>query len=111
MAWFSRWLKQTATYWAPLSEGGVTADPTFVAPVAIACRWIEKDDKFISPEGRDEVSSSTVWTEVAVELKGYLLLGTSTVTDPVDVDGAFLIRRIRRVPNTDGSKTARKALL
>ena len=112
MGWFKRWMRQTATYWAPTGPGpGPTVESTYAAPVAITCRWILKQDKFVSTEGRDEVSSAVVWTEEEVVLKGYLFLGTSTSTTPANVASAFLIRRIREVTSTDGSKTARKAML
>lgn len=104
-------MNQTATYWAPDGTSGITGELQFAAPVTISCRWIEKEDKYISPEGRDEVSSSTVWTESSISENGYLFLGVSSESDPLSVQDAFIVRRIREVPSTDGSKTARRIML
>jgi hypothetical protein len=91
-------LKQTITYWAPTGEtqfGG----KTFAAPVAIKGRWEDKLENIVDSFGREYVTKSRVYTSQALELTGYIYLGTSVAADPRGVEGAAEVRTVTSVPS------------
>lgn len=104
----ARLCKQTAVYWGdPVNdgEGGFLYDP----PVEILCRWEERNEIFVLPNGDDAVSKSVVFVLQRVDLNGFLFLGTldqlydsaessGVVLDPKTIDGAFAIRRFDNTP-------------
>ena len=113
--------KQIAVYWgSPVNDG--YGGKTFASPVEILCRWEDKNETFIAPNGDQSVSKSVVYVLQDVDQEGYLFLGTldslydaaessATVIDPKDV-AAYLIRRFDKLPAL-GSTTEflRKAYL
>ncbi len=100
--------KQTAVYWGnPVNDGygGFTYD----YPVEILCRWEDKNDIFVAANGDEVMAKSFVYVLEDLDLNGMLYLGTidevydpfessATTIDPKDVPGAFLIRRIDKLP-------------
>jgi len=69
-------------------------DITYGTPASVICRWEEKSEKFMNPDGGEEfISSSIVWLDQDVDEGGFLFLGTSVVADPETVDGARSIQR------------------
>ena len=111
MSWYSRTLRQTATYWAPASVSGVYQTPTWTVPVAISVRWEEKSERFVDRGGAELMSSATVWLNQDVVEGGYLFLGTSVIASPKSVDGAFPIKKFDSQTDIKGRLTVRKALL
>ena len=94
---------QTATYWgAPVEDG--YGKHTFATPVQILVRWDEEQVKFVNSGGEEEVSRARVMTLQDVALGGYLFLGTSASTNPEDLDEAWVIKAIEKVPEL-GSTT------
>lgn len=111
MSWYTRLLKQTATYWAPTGHSDGYGTVTYAAPTTLTVRWEDRNEKFLGPEGRDEVSASIVWTNQDVEIGGYMLLGTSSATDPENTDGAYIIRRFDKIWDVKGRVVERRAIL
>jgi len=85
-------LNQVATYWGNPSPDG-WGGQTFDSPVAIDVRWVDKQQLFISVEGKEERSKAVVYVDQDVDLGGFLYLGTSAETNPEDQDGALEIGR------------------
>ena len=92
MSTTTRNLRQTATYWAPSTPDGF-GSRSYSAPVAVNCRWTQKQELFVDSAGKEVLSQAVVWCDTDVALEGYLYLGTSTETDPSTLDGAFEIRQ------------------
>jgi len=107
---YTRNMNQALTYWPP---DGVDAfgGRTFGAPQEITGRWQTKRDLFRDPDGRELVSSTVVYTDQEVEVRGYLYLGTSAASDPTTVDGAREIRNVGLSPSLDATQTLHKAWL
>jgi hypothetical protein len=94
----SRHMKQTVTYWAPLGTNSYGARQ-FAAPVQLKARWEDVGELFRSPSGQEVVSKAKVFTPSAVDLGGYLYLGTSAATDPKTVANAREILSVREMPD------------
>lgn len=119
MSIITRMRKQTATYWSttPDGYGGVE----FSAPVAIECRWEDKQERFVDETGRETVSRSIVYVDRDLEVGGYLALGdysasTSTTTTGEEPsftppDTARPIRKFDKLPNLRNTETLRTAWL
>lgn len=107
---YTRRMHQAATYWPP---AGIDAagKVTFGAPVAIACRWENRNEIFIGPQGREETSTAVVYVGSDVTLQGYLYLGDSVATNPKTVAGAREIRGRGVSPSLGNSQYLVKVFL
>ena len=103
-------LLQIATYWAPLAKDGY-GGYTFDNPVTIDCRWLQKQELFIDAKGKEKVSAAIVLVGQDIGLGGYLYLGTSTESNPKDIDGSYEIRSFAKIPDIKGTSFLRKAWL
>lgn len=103
--------KQTATYWgAPAPDG--SGGTTYAAPATISVRWEENTEEAYDATGAKFVSQAKVFTKQAVDVGGYLFLGTSVATHPSQVVGAYKIRNSVSTPALrDAGKAEWKALL
>jgi hypothetical protein len=111
MTWYSRLLKQDATYWAPASVSGVYHTVTWTAPVAIKVRWETKSERFVDRSGADLVSSAVVFLNQDVVEGGYLFLGTSVVASPKSLALARPIKKFDSLTDVRNRQTVRKAIL
>ena len=107
-------MKQTAVYWEPngVDEFG---KPEWTDPVEISCRWEDKQQEFINANGETQISSSVLFVDRDLELKGVLLLGEldSLVDedDPKLNDGAWEILQTGKLPDFKGKKYLRTVYL
>lgn len=110
MSFLNRFLKQTCTYWSP---GTVGADgrPAFGTPTTMSCRWEDRPELVVDKEGREVKAQTRIYLEEDVELGGYLFLGTSTASDPKEVEGASEIMAFSKLPSIKGDEFERKAWL
>jgi len=107
---FSNLLNQTITYWAPSSYDKFGVG-TYDDPVTVIGRWEDKQELFIDVNGKEVRSSSIVYLEDDVETGGYLYLGESTETTPIDETGAREIRGYAKTPSLDAVYFLRKIWL
>ena len=119
MSFIDRQLKQTAVYW-PLGSAGFDryGRPLLGTPVEVSCRWEEKAEEFIGPQGTRELTKAVVFVSQDVDLGGLLLLdsldtveGSSFPDDPKEYSGVWEIRAFGKVPSVRGDKHSRTALL
>ena len=103
-------MTQTATYWGPMVNDGYGGG-TFPSPVSINCRWQDDNQKFVDAEGNERISVSIVYPDTALELGGWLYLGTSADADPHNVEGANEIKQYRSMPDLSGTLVELKAWL
>jgi hypothetical protein len=90
----------TATLWALRSRDGWTGLQAFDAPVQIACDYQAESKTRTDSKGREYVSRLVVYTERAGIKQGdRLLLGPSTVADPMTVDSVE-VRDVTRFADT-----------
>jgi len=114
-------LKQTCVYWALASEesGGDDFDnygqPQLASPIEISCRWSDKNEEFIGPNGTKLISQAKVFVFQDVDIGGVLMLGTlADITDDDDVkenDGAYEIKAFHKAPNLRATEWLRTAFL
>jgi hypothetical protein len=100
---------QTATYWAP-GTVNIDGEQSPGAPVQLNVRWEDNAERKIIPSGEEVFFKSKVYSEVDLEVNGYLYLGTTADTNPRNVN-AELIRVFDKVPNLTGTKYVRKSML
>lgn len=84
---------------------------TFAPPASLACRWEEKAELFMNRFGEEVTSKSKVFLDTSVMLEGYLFLGTSTASSPLEVDGAYEIRGLQQIPDLRNLQTLTVAML
>jgi len=114
-------LDQTAVYWGnPVNDG--YGDKTFDSPVEIQCRWEDRNEVFVAPNGDELIAKSIVYISQDVDEEGCLWLGTldalyesdsaGVTIDPKDVEGAAIIKRFDKTPVLgSNSKFLRKVYL
>ena len=110
MTYITKNLKQTATYWGTPAKNGYGGH-TFATPTTIDCRWEERTEVFLDEQGKEQKSTAVVYVGEDLDVDGWLYLGTSTESDPSDVDGAYPIKVFRKVPNIKGTKFEGRAIL
>lgn len=101
--------KQTAIYWARTTID-VYGQYSYEAPVQIDCRWDEVQDKFITPEGNEEVSKAVVYVDRDMSVGDYLKLGTldsATVPNPLNDEDAFGIQNFSKISNLKNTEYLR----
>lgn len=91
----------TATIWRKLSGNNEYGDPMgYAAPEQILCDYESGLSKKLASLGAEIVVKNTVWTEFSLAGAGdYLLIGTSTESDPI-VAGADEVRQVIRYADT-----------
>jgi len=103
--------RQTATYWGSPVQNGF-GGYTFSAPVVVACRWEDTNERYLDNAGEEKVSRSTIWTYERLEEGGYLAQGNhSGVTDPTTLDNAYAIQRSVEIPDLRGLNYERRSYL
>lgn len=96
LAWYRRHLWETVTYWAPPTHD-VYNDDTFTTPTTMKARWQDRKEEFIDWRGEVTLSNALVFLAEEVLEGGYLYFGTSSSTTPKSLEGAYPIRRARRM--------------
>ena len=110
MSAFTRKLIHTAVYWgSPVADG--YGGQSFADPVELAVRWEDLQEVFTNQNGDEQVSKAFVMLAQAVDLNGFLYLGSLTDLssadegDPQIVDDAHLLESVGQVANVKGSET------
>ena len=119
MAAYTRNMPSVAFYWRPgPNDGFGSLDFSGVAPVAVRCRWENKQELFRDAQAREQMSQAIVYPDQPVEIGGYLALGdfsadvdSSGFLDPATVDGAKEIRQAQISPSLNGNLELTKAFL
>lgn len=105
MGIITRMRKQKAIYWAMSGKDEFNVQ-TFADPVEIACRWEDKQQVLVGPDGEEFSSSSMIYVDRDMFAGDYLKLGeleedSSSAGDdsPLHDDLAFRVRLFSKVPN------------
>lgn len=106
---YTRNMYQDATYWGPGSPSGF-GTVGWAAPVLIKCRWEDKNELFIGPEGQELRSTSVVYVDRELTERGYLALGDHTA-DATPTDDAREIRGRGQSPHLHATVTLNKVWL
>lgn len=107
---FEQNLHQTITYWAPTGSD-TYGQVTFAAPVQLSARWEDNAQLIRNKAGQQYTTKSRVFLAQDFDLNGYLFLGTSSVSSPFGVSGAYEIQQKATVPDLAGLKTLYVAYL
>lgn len=105
----SRWdMTDTVTLWAVTKDA--YDQPTYAAPVTVACSWMSGGRLTRDDTGQEFVPASTVWIDASTEPKvGWRLkIGTVTGAPPTDAE---TIRRVMGWNNATVSWGARDLAL
>lgn len=107
MSLVSRHMKDTIVYWPKPSYDGfhaATYDSGY--PVEIKGRWEDKEELFKDATGNEARSQAIVYTDVAVELGGFLFRGLETNLDSSQdaqtQAGAYVIQRVDKRESLTG---------
>ena len=111
MAFFDKYLKDTATYWVLSDSTDAFGEPTYATPVTRNVRWEDSIELFLNPAGEEEASSAVIYTSGTVQEAGYLFLGTSVAADPKTVDGAKIIHKVESVSDLKDRITLKRVFL
>lgn len=116
MSLITRMLKQQAVLWAQGSQApGDFGGPQTAAGAQIKCRWEERAENFIGPDGVTEVSQSVVYVDRDVRVGDVLMLGLlASVTDtsvPKNNAGAREVRGFGKLPDRKAKEYLRTAYL
>lgn len=107
----SKNLRQTATLWttSPNGFGGYTFDD----PIAIKCRWEDRNELYYGRvSGKEEVSRAVVFVDRDLNVGDWLALGDHLQeVDPSSVREALPIRDFSSVPDLRNLSRTRRALL
>lgn len=91
----------TATHWPRTARDGWRGGASFGAPVAFLCDYSSEARTERDGTGQEFTTRHTFWTERATIKRGdFLLIGTSTATDPTVVQGAEEVRSVKRSADT-----------
>jgi hypothetical protein len=107
---------QVAVYWGNPQNDGYGGH-TFDTATEIRVRWEDKQELFRDVEGREVLSSAVVYSEVDLDLGGFLYLGnvddSGLDSDPLpkEVPAAREIKQFSKIPNLRGTKFVRKSWL
>jgi hypothetical protein len=94
-----RMMNQECTYWVKTPGTDAFGKPSFSAPVTRLVRWEDVMTQIQDKQGQDRVSKSTIYSDADWSLAGYLYLGTSLAANPLEVEGAYEIIQVSRVPD------------
>lgn len=100
-----------ATYWEFTGEDGYGKN-TYAAPVTLDTRWQDFSRQVIMLQDVQHQSRAEVWVQQSLVDNSYMALGDHTgVSNPQDLDSAYLIKDIEEIPSIDGTTYIRKAYL
>lgn len=110
----NRNLTQTAVYWGNPTPDGY-GDYSWDDPVEIDCRWSEEREVVKNQDGEEVISQAQVQVDQDLDQNGVLYLGALTDLDsdpiPDEVEQAYHIITIMKVPTMKGDKYFRKVYL
>jgi hypothetical protein len=85
-----------ATIWKRSGATNEYGDPSFDAPLVIACDYQGGLSKRLGNIGSEKVVKNTIWTEYPLADTGdYLLIGASTNPDPIAAGADEVMQAIR----------------
>lgn len=104
-------LRQTATLWHLLGLDAF-GKPSFAPPIQRRCRWQQGAEIFLDTQGEQQVASAVVYiNSEEVKAGDYLVLGTTSETNPIVIRNSWPVRRIQRSPRLKGQGFFTKAML
>ena len=110
MTWTTENLRESVTYWEVTGVDN-SGDPIFATPIAVKAKWEDRTELFIDGEGREQRSKSVVYVDTDLIVGGYLFRGSSSVSDPLSVSGAFMIKDFRKISDFEVETHERRAML
>lgn len=116
MAFPNNNLKQTAVYWGSPTKDGY-GNYTYADPIEIPCRWVDKTEVLIGPNGEELVSHARAQVKQDVDENGLLFLGNlddltaAEEADPTTVANARRILKFYKTPTINGRNYFRRAWL
>jgi hypothetical protein len=109
-----RFMNQKAVYWAHVGDNE-SGEPEFDEPIEIRCRWDDLHEEFLDRNGATVISRARVMVDRDTPERGRLWLGVledlESESDPEANYGAYEIRNFSKVPNRQGTKFVRTAML
>jgi hypothetical protein len=103
-------LRQKVTYWSKGVRDGY-GNLSYPSPRVVLARWEDKQVLFIDSSGEQTLSRSVIYSDEIFDEEGYLLLGISTSTTPIELEKAFKIKGISIIPNLSNTKREIKSWL
>lgn len=118
MSIYTRMRRQTCVYW-PVDYVDDAGMPVHGMPQELAppngVRWDDVQEVFVSETGEQVVSKAKVYVPFPVDFNGVLWKGKLTDLpdwdNPLENQGAYLIRSYNEIPNLRNTKVLRYAIL
>lgn len=105
-------LHSATTYWAPNPDRDDFNETTYAVPVLLKGRWVELNQEVMIPSGETITSSTQVYLNADVVIRGFLAEGDYTGSnDPHTVAGVREIQAFGRFPDLRNMHQQRKAYL
>ncbi len=108
--------KDTAVYWGPEASLKFDGTPVFPDPVEINCLWINAAETFMDDDGKEFISTASVYVALDLAQEGMLFhgvlddLSTAQKADPRTVHAAYFIKVFEKTPSLNFGYS-RKVLL
>lgn len=115
MSIITRMLRQRAVYWGnPRPDDDGMGGYQYDGAVEIKCRWEDKQELFIDPEGREQLSRSIIYADRDLVVGGQLWLGLLTDVpgqNPELIAAAMKILQFAKLPNLRNTENLRTTWL
>ena len=114
MSIIRRMRKQHAVWWQRSATPNRFGRYGFAAPVEIDCRWEDRVESFVDPQGEEKLSNAMVYVDRILSVGDRLKRGSlesDQPTDPTSDRLAFEVRRFDQLPNLRATQTLLTAYL
>jgi len=113
IAIIGKMLREAGVYWAPAGRDQF-GRPVFADPVQVRCRWEDKSEEYIDPQGDTCKSSARIFVDQDVERGGMLMLGSlnnvNLLVAPA-ANGALEIKSFTKSTNLNRTQFLRMVLV
>jgi len=103
-------LTQVCTRFYSPTADGFGGEGSYSVDTALV-RWQDDNNRYEDADGTEWISSAIVYCNEEFELSDWLYLGTTSETDPQNVEGAYRIRKKYETLNPNGSILVKKYIL
>lgn len=110
-----RVLKHSAVYWGVKNFETAHGRPSYEPPIEIKCRWTDSAEQYIDDSGHVHISNAVVMVDRDLDIQGVLWLGklrdVLNEAVPLENEGAYEVKRRKRLANKKGNKYFREVFL
>lgn len=99
------------TWWARSASDGY-GGTVFASPVAVPCRWEDKQTLFVNRSGEETVSAAIAYVDRDMQIGDWLIHGNFVyASNPTLLDGAYEIKQFAVTPDLRLLDSLRKVFM